>query len=94
MCYNVYSEKQSSQKTRKKDKTMRNRKKYWIADFVTDLYFLDDESEMFYAESAEAVVREMREVLGEHLLAVVVRKATWAEKRFYRKNKINPCIVH
>lgn len=72
---------------------MKSRKKYYVAEFVTDM-FNDDESEMFYAESPEAVEREVRETLGEHLLAVVVRKATWAEKRHYRKNNINPCIVH
>lgn len=72
---------------------MKNRKKYYVAEFVTDM-LRDYESEMFYAESPEAVEREVREALGEHLLAVEVRKATWAERRYYRKNKINPCIVH
>jgi hypothetical protein len=80
----------SYRKRRKKDKTM---KKYYVAEFVTDL-FNDDEAEMFHAESAEAVEREVREALGEHLLALCVRKATWAERRYYRKNKIQPCIVH
>lgn len=73
---------------------MKTKKKYFVATFVTDLYFLDEETEMFYAESAEAVEREVREALGEHLLAVEVRKATWSERRYYRKNHINPCIVH
>lgn len=73
---------------------MKTRKKYFMAEFVTDLYFGDDEQEMFHAESAEAVEQEMREALGEHLLALSVRKATWKERRYYRKNKIQPCIVH
>lgn len=67
--------------------------KYYVAEFVTDLY-RDDEAEMFHAESKEAVEREVKEALGEHLLALYIRKATWAERRYYRKNKINPCIVH
>lgn len=72
---------------------MRTRKKYYVAEFVTDLYH-DDEAEMFYAESAEAVEREIKETLGEHLLAVCVRKATCAERRKMRKAHYNPCIVH
>ena len=71
---------------------MKNRKHYFVAEFVTDM-FRDDEAEMFFAESAEAVEREIREVLGEHLLAVVVRKATWVERRRARKAHYNPCIV-
>lgn len=73
---------------------MKNRKKYYMAEFVTDLYFGDDEAEMFYSESPEAVEREIKNALGEHLIAVVVRKATWAERRYYRKNKIQPCLTH
>ncbi len=73
---------------------MKNRKKYWVAEFVTDLYFCDDEAEMFHAESAEAVEREIRESLGEHLLAVTVRKATWGERRKAKKHGYNACIVH
>ena len=72
---------------------MKNRKKYYVAEFVTDL-FHDDETEIFYAESEEAVEREIKETLGEHLLAVVVRKATWAERRRMKKEHYNPCIVH
>lgn len=72
---------------------MKNRKHYYVADFVTDMY-LDDESEIFYAESPEAVEREVREVLGTHLLAVAVRKATWAERRRMKKAHYNACIVH
>ena len=71
---------------------MKTRKHYFVAEFVTDLYH-DDEAEMFYAESAEAVEREIKETLGEHLLAVVVRKATWAERRRAKKSRYNPCIV-
>lgn len=72
---------------------MKIRKKYFVAEFVTDLYH-DDEAEMFYAESAEAVEREVRESLGEHLLALYVRKATWAERRRAKKAHYNPCVVH
>lgn len=70
------------------------KKKYFVAEFVTDMYFMDDEAEMFYAESPEAVEQEIKEVLGEHLISCYIRKATWAERRYYRKNKINACIVH
>lgn len=73
---------------------MKNHKKYFVAEFVTDMYFMEEESEIFYAQSAEAVEREVKEVLGEHLIAVTVRKATWGERRYCRKNKIQPSIVH
>ena len=73
---------------------MKNRKKYYVAEFVTDLYFQDDEAEMFHAESAAAVEQEVRNVLGDHLLAVTVRKATWRERRYAKKNHYNACIVH
>lgn len=69
-------------------------KKYFVAEFVTDLYFRDDEAEMFLAESAEAVEREVRETLGNHLLACSVRRATWAERRRAKKHGYNACIVH
>lgn len=73
---------------------MKNRKKYYVAEFVTDLYFQYDEAEMFHAESAEAVEQEVRNTLGEHLLTLTVRKATWRERRRAKKNHYNPCIVH
>lgn len=95
MCYNDYSENDSStENDEKRILTMKTRKKYFVADFVTDLYFLDDEAEMFYAESPEAVEKEVRNVLGEHLLALTVRKATWRERRRAKKNHYNACIVH
>ena len=72
---------------------MFNRKKYWIAHFVTDCEFLDDEYEMFYAENPEAVIREIEEVLGENLIFCEIRKATWAERRRAKKNHYNACIV-
>ena len=71
---------------------MKIRKKYFIAEFATDLYH-DDEAELFLAESAEAVEREVREALGEHLLALYVRKPTWAERRKIKKAQCIPCIV-
>jgi lipoate-protein ligase A len=92
VCYNVYSDRDITEK-RKEDKTMKTRKKYFMAHFVTNVY-LEDEYEMFYAESKEAVEREVRETLGEQLIAVEVRKATWAEKRHYRKNNLQPWLVH
>jgi hypothetical protein len=73
---------------------MKNRKKYFIAHFVTDLGFLDDEYEMFCARNEEAVAQELREVLGEHLLAYEIRRATWTERRMMRKTHGNACIVH
>lgn len=73
---------------------MKTRKQYFVAEFVTDLYFQDDEAEMFYAESAEAVEKEVRDLLGNHVLALYVRKATWAERRKAKKSHYNPCIVH
>ena len=73
---------------------MKNRKKYFIASFVTDLYFQDEEAEMFHAESAEAVEQEVRNVLGNHLLSLRIRKATWRERRRAKKNGYNACIVH
>lgn len=72
---------------------MKNRKKYWVAEFVTDCEFLDEETEMFYAESEEAVVKEITKTLGEHLLSCEVRKATWAERRRAKKAHYNACIV-
>ena len=72
---------------------MKNRMKYFVAEFATDLYH-DDEAELFLADSAEAVEREIREVLGEHLLCCYVRKATWAERRMIRKSQIIPAVVH
>lgn len=72
---------------------MKIRKKYFVAEFVTDLYFGDDEAEMFYAENEEAVEREIKESLGEHLLAVSVRKATWKERRYVKKYHERVSIV-
>lgn len=71
---------------------MKNRKHYFVAEFATDL-LRDDETEIFYAPSVEAVEREIKETLGEHLLAVYVRKATWAERRRMRKTHYQACIV-
>lgn len=73
---------------------MKIRKKYFIAEFVTDLYFGDDEAELFLAESAEAVEQDIRKTLGEHLLSCHVRKTTWAERRQIRKSQLIPCVVH
>ena len=73
---------------------MKIRKKYFVAEFVTDLCFLDEEAEMFYAESADAVMKEIVTALGEHLLTCNVRKATWAERRRAKKAHYNACIVH
>ena len=64
---------------------MKTRKKYYVAEFTTDQYFMDDEYEFFYAESAEEVEREMRELFGKHLISCHVRKATWKERRYCRK---------
>jgi hypothetical protein len=72
---------------------MKLKKKYFVAHYVTDLCFCDDEYEMFYAESPEAVERELERTLGEHLLYCSVRKATWAERRRMRKEHYNACIV-
>lgn len=68
-------------------------KKYYVAQFVTDLYFQDDEYEMFYAKSPEAVVDEIKRTLGEHLIACTVRKATLAERIRAKKHGYNACIV-
>lgn len=68
-------------------------KRYYVAHFVTDLYSQDDEYEMFYADSKEAVEQEIQKVLGEHLLVCEVRKATWAERRQMRRAHYRPCIV-
>lgn len=85
----------NSQKNDKARKTkMKNRKKYFVAHFITDLYFMDDEHEVFYAESKEAVEKEMREALGEHLLAVSIRKATWRERRMAKQGKLSMSITH
>ena len=64
-------------------------KKYFVAEVVTDLYYGDDEAEIFYATSAEAVEREVRESLGKHLICCYVRKATWKERRYYKKTHKN-----
>jgi hypothetical protein len=64
---------------------MKNRKKYFVAHYVTDCYYQDDEYEMFYAESEEAVKQEIEKILGEHLIACVISKATWAERRQMKK---------
>lgn len=72
---------------------MKNRKKYFVAEFATDLY-RDDEAELFLAESAEAVEREIREYLGKHLLCCYVRRATWAERRRAKRAHYNPCLIH
>lgn len=71
---------------------MKIRKKYFVAEFATDLYH-DDEAELFLAESAEAVEQEVRKTLGEHLLCCYVRKPTWAERRQIRKSQRIPCVV-
>ena len=69
------------------------RQKLYVAHFVTDLHFIEDEYEMFLAESEDAVMREIMKVLGEHLIFCEVRKATWAERRAFKRTHANPCIV-
>lgn len=72
---------------------MKTRKKYFIAHFVTDLYFMDDEYEMFYAESPEAVEQEMRKDLGDHLLLCDVYRASWAERRRAKRAHHPACVI-
>ena len=69
------------------------RMKYYVAEFVTDLYFRDDEDELFYAESEEAVMDELQKSLGQHLLAASVRKATWAERRYAKKCPLGVTVL-
>jgi hypothetical protein len=72
---------------------MKTRKKFYVAEFVTDLYFCDDETQMFYAESKQAVEQELNELLGIHLLAYYIRKATRAEKKNYLRLHQGTCIA-
>lgn len=67
---------------------MKNRKKFYVAHFVTDLFFQEDEYEMIEAESEEEAEKQLRLTLGEHLLACRIRKASWAEQRYYKKYHI------
>ena len=69
---------------------MKNRKKYFVAEYVTDIALGDVEQEIFYADSKQVVVEEMRRFLGGHLLAIEVREATWTERREFKKS--NTCI--
>jgi hypothetical protein len=71
---------------------MKAKKRYYMVEFETDVVEHYNK-EIFYADSALAVLIEMKEVLGIHLLDVHIRKATWAEKRYYRKNRISACIL-
>ena len=64
---------------------MKNRKKYFMAHFVTDMYCRDDEYEMYLADSAEAVERDLQNHFGEHLIFCEVKKATWTQRRYYKK---------
>ena len=70
---------------------MKNRKKQFVAHIVTDSYFMEDEYDIIEAESVEDATQKLRDMLGEHLLACYVRKATWAERRYYKKYHI--CIA-
>ena len=70
---------------------MKNRKKYFVAHFVTDLFFQEDEIAMFEAENEAEVEKQLKLMFGEHLLACEMRKATWIERRYYRK--YNVCIA-
>lgn len=67
------------------------RQKLYRAHFVTDLYFGDDEYEMFYANDPDEVMNFLKESLGEHLIFCEIRKATWKERRYFRKYNI--CIA-
>lgn len=69
------------------------KQKLYVVNLVTDLYFYEDEYEMFCADSIEAVEREIQKTLGEHLIAYEIRKATWAERRRMKKAHYNPCIA-
>ena len=73
---------------------MKTRNHYFIAHFVTDLGFVDDEYEMFYAPTKAAVEQEIKNALNEHLLACEVRRATIIEIIRFKRTKANPCIVH
>lgn len=70
---------------------MKNRKKYYVAQFITDLFFQEDEIEMFEAENEAEVEKQLKDMFGEHLLACAIRKATWRERRYYKKYHI--CIA-
>jgi hypothetical protein len=72
---------------------MKNKKHYFVVEFVLDLHFREDEDCIYYAESEEKVKEDMQKHFGEHLLAMYVRKATWIESRRFKKNKIVPCIA-
>ena len=61
------------------------KQKLYVAHFITDLHFGDDEYERFYAHSADEVENFLQESLGEHLIVCEVRKATWAERREHKK---------
>jgi hypothetical protein len=72
---------------------MKNRKQYFVAEYILDFHFMEDEYSVFLADSEEAVLKYMDKHFGKHLIACYVRKATWAERRNYKKHPLCTAVI-
>jgi hypothetical protein len=62
-------------------------------DITADLSgYYETSSAMMYAENREAIKRELEQKLGSHLIAIHIRKASWRERREYKKTH-ETCIA-
>jgi hypothetical protein len=71
---------------------MKNKKYFmahYVAQFVPGMYTYEDEYEMFYAESKDAIKNYLAQILGTRLMLAEVKKATWAQKRYAKKYPIS-----
>lgn len=72
-------------------------KKYFVAhyaaNFIPGMYAYDDEYEIFYAESIDAIKNYLAQTLGTRLILAEVKKATWAQKRYAKKYPISVTVI-
>lgn len=59
---------------------MKNKRKYFVAHFVTDLYFYDVEEAIYHAENENAVREALKDRFGKNLQGCEVREMTWVER--------------
>lgn len=96
MCYNVYSDSESiTEKRQSEDKTM---KKYFVVEIEEDMTaeltgrYIVESSEIMCAESEEEIINDLEAELGKHLVTYAIRRATWKERRAYKKSHRVPCL--
>jgi hypothetical protein len=74
-------------------------KKYYVVEIEEDISaecdgcFIVESSEVMCAKSETEIRLALELKLGEHLVTYSIRKATWAERREYKKTHKDICIA-